>query len=93
MIKKHIIGSCTVAGLMFGAVLFATGMSVAPNSPLIRPIDWVLSPLIPILQLIRMPSHNPYAFLAAILCYWSMIGLIVGLCCKLLFGGKHNNAA
>jgi hypothetical protein len=101
-IKNHTVRFSAIVGLLVGVIVFAGGFFLPPNLFLCRAIIAMQSPLIPIVNWMQ-PASQPwgsnndiYKLWAVILCYWSLLGLLlgifVGLGCRLFLGWKGKNA-
>ena len=95
MLKKHPVGFGAAIGMLLGIIIFAVGNSLTPDYLLLKAINAVQSPLIPIVDWIQGPLHGwgnnntgIYKLLLVMMCYWTLIGLLTGFVCRLVFGPK-----
>jgi hypothetical protein len=95
MIKNHPVSFGAVIGMLMGILIFAVGNSLTPDYLLLKGINVVQSPLIPVVNWIQGPSHGwgpdnagIYKLLLVMMGYWALIGLLAGFGCRLVFGRK-----
>lgn len=85
------LGFGAIIGLVIGIVAFVAGLSLPFDSFTFRMIELIQSPLIPVITWMQGAPHiwgsntDLYKVLAAILCYWTLLGFLVGLGCRLVF--------
>jgi len=100
VMKKHPVGFGAAIGMLMGIIVFAVGNSLTPDYLLLKAINAVQSPLIPVVDWIQGPSHGwgnnnagIYKLLLVMMCYWALIGFLAGFGCKLVFGRKSGKSA
>jgi len=96
--KKHSIGFGAIIGLVVGVIAFVSGLSLPPDSFLSRAIEVSQSPLLPVITWMQHASHHwgsntdLFKLLAVVLCYWTLLGFLVGLGCRLIIGRRSSRA-
>jgi hypothetical protein len=96
--KKHTVGFGAIIGLVVGVIAFVIGLSLPPDSFLSKAIEVSQSPLLPIITWMQHASHHwgsntdLFKVLAVVLCYWTLLGLLVGLGCRLIIGWRSSRA-
>jgi hypothetical protein len=99
MIKKHTVGFGAIIGLVIGVIAFVAGLSLPPDSFLSKAVEVSQSPLLPVITWMQHESHHwgsntdLFKLLAVVLCYWTLLGLLAGLGCRLIIGRKDSHAA
>jgi len=99
MIKKHTVGFGAIIGLVIGVITFVAGLFLPPDSFLSKVNQVSLSPLVPVITWMQKASQHwgsntdLYKLLLVILCYWTLLGLLVGLGCRLIIGRRSSHAA
>jgi len=91
VIKKHPVGFGAAIGMLMGIVIFAVGNSLTPDYLLLKAINAVQSPLIPVVNWIQGPSRGwgpdnagICKLLLVMMGYWALIGLLAGFGCRLV---------
>jgi TctA family transporter len=99
MIKKHKVVFGAIIGLIVGIIVFVASLSLPDESFLSKAIEVSQSPLIPVITWMQHASHHwgsnndLFKLLAVVLCYWTLLGLLVGLGFRLIIGRKGSHAA
>jgi len=100
MIKKHIVGLGAITGLVVGVIVFVIGISSTPDMFVLKAINAIQVPLIPVVAWIQGAAHNwgnnnsgLYKLLIVIMGYWMFLGAMIGFGCKLLLSRKSRDAA
>jgi prepilin signal peptidase PulO-like enzyme (type II secretory pathway) len=99
MIKKHTVSFGAIIGLVIGVIAFVSGLSLPPDSFLSKAVEVSQSPLLPVIAWMQKASHqwgsntDLFKLMAVILCYWTLLGLLVGLGCRLIIGRRSSHAA
>lgn len=99
MIKKRIVGFGSIIGLVIGVIAFVAGLSLPPDSFFSKAIEVSQSPLLPVITWMQRAAHHwgsntdLFKLLAVVLCYWTLLGFLVGLGCRLIIGRKDSHAA
>jgi hypothetical protein len=99
MIKKHTVGFGAIIGLVIGIIAFVAGLSLPPDSFLSKVVEVSESPLFPVITWMQHASQHwgsntdLFRLLVVVLCYWTLLGLFVGLGCRLIIGRRSSHAA
>ena len=98
MTKEHALGFGAIAGFVFGAAVYAVGVTSTPDMMTQKVVTALVTPLVPIVNWLQGPSHTwgagnsgIYKLLILLACYWILIGAIVGFGGWLLFGERFGN--
>jgi hypothetical protein len=100
MIKKNAICLGALIGLVTGAMVFVVGINSTPDMFILKAINVFQAPLFPLVAWVQGASHNwgpnnsgLYKLLIIIAAYWTLIGSVLGVGGKLMFGRTVRRAA
>jgi hypothetical protein len=102
MIKKHTVGFGAIIGLVIGIVMAAAGCWLPANSTLadiFGVIHWPMGQAVVWIQHAYHASHgwSPSTdfckWLMAYMGYWTLLGVLVGVGCRLIIGRRSSHAA
>jgi hypothetical protein len=100
MIKTHTVGFGAITGLVVGVIVFVIGISSTPDTFVLKAINAIQVPLIPVVAWMQGAAHNwgsnnsgLYKLLIVILGYWAFFGAMIGFGCRMVFVPRGSNAA
>lgn len=94
MLRKHPIILGAFLGLIAGIVVFVGGMALPPESFIAKGVELLQLPLLSVIHWMRGASPNwgrsagLFKLMGLVLCYWTLLGLLVGVICRWLPGRK-----
>jgi Na+/H+-dicarboxylate symporter len=97
MTSKNSLAVGSIVGLLFGAITFSVGMWLQPASTFMPVVSFLNWPVIYFSMWLTVSSHGHgpgiYAFMAAVLVYWAVLGALVGVGCQRVLGRKPRHVA
>jgi hypothetical protein len=97
--KKHTIGFGAIIGLVIGVIAFMAGLWLPPDMLVSKTLQMIESPLTPLFHWMQGASPrwgtttDDFKMLFVVLCYWTLLGILLGLGYRLFIGRRSSHAA
>ncbi len=94
MLHKHPVILGAILDLITGIVVLVGGMALPPESFIAKGVELLQLPLLPVIHWMHGASSNwgrsadLFKLMGLMLCYWTLLGLLVGVVCRWLPGRK-----
>jgi hypothetical protein len=88
----------SIGGLLVGAIIFAAGMWLEPTSGYMPIISFLTWPVTSLHMWWEVSTHGHsgvgiLSFMTAILVYWVVLGVLVGISCRKIMRWRHTSHA